>query len=204
LGAVNGDRDLYIRLLSSFHRRHGDIADKIQGALNAKSYNDARRWAHTAKGVSGTIGAKELSDISFQIESAIKTNARDSLSALLTRFASEIQRVIGSVERFLKSEVEGRTNEIHDNGDAQIKQFSKFHASRVKELSQELSDLIEKRDSDALQIVADLKVVLGPEKINNEFLKLESHLNRFAFESAKDALAQTLAKLNLFIDRDHE
>jgi polar amino acid transport system substrate-binding protein len=195
--AVNGDRQLYVKLLTSFHHRHQDINGKIKDELAHGNRHVAQRLAHTVKGVSGTIGAKRLFEISTKLESALKKDNRDRIPALLNRFDREVTRVIAALDAFLKNEAAGQTDDAAHSGDHRIQHLSERETIRLKELFQELSDLIDQRDSDALNLVADIKALIGPSHISGSFLQLESQINSFAFELAQNTLAQTKAGLGL-------
>ena len=66
----------------------------------------------------------------------------------------------------------------------------------LKKLFQELSDLINKRDSDAIKRVAEIKTLLGPSHISSDFLNLERQINSFKFEQATKSLEQVTKELN--------
>jgi signal transduction histidine kinase/CheY-like chemotaxis protein/HPt (histidine-containing phosphotransfer) domain-containing protein len=195
--AVNGDRQLYVKLLTSFHHRHQDINGKIKDELAHGNRHVAQRLAHTVKGVSGTIGAKRLFEISTKLESALKKDNRDRIPALLNRFDREVTRALAALDAFLKNEAAGQTDDAAHSGDHRILHLSERETIRLKELFQELSDLIDQRDSDALNLVADIKALIGPSHISGSFLQLESQINSFAFELAQNTLAQTKAGLGL-------
>jgi HPt (histidine-containing phosphotransfer) domain-containing protein len=197
LGAVNGDRQLYIKLLNSFHRRHRDITEKIKEELTHGDRDVAQRLTHTVKGVSGTIGAKRLSEISSELESAIKKGTRDRLPALLNRFDREVTRVMATLDAFLINDAAGQTDDAACSGNHEIQPLTEREKAHLKQLFQELAGLIDKRDSDALKIVADIKELLGPSSISGSFLELESQISSFAFELAQKTLEQTTAGFDL-------
>jgi len=58
--------------------------------------------------------------------------------------------------------------------------------------------LLDRHDSDALAIAAEIKSLLGPSNMNPSFLKLESQINSFKFEAAKDTLEQAVKDGALF------
>jgi PAS domain S-box-containing protein len=197
LGSVNGDRPLYIRLLNSFHGRHQDIIKNIKDELAHGDRHAAQRLAHTVKGVSGTIGARRLSEISSKLESAIKKDTRDRIPALLHRFDREVARVMTALDAFFKNEAAEQTDEAAHSGDHEMQHLPERVTVRLKELFRELSELIDKRDSDALNLVADIKALLGPSNCSGSFLKLESQINSFAFVLAQKTLEQTTEELGL-------
>ena len=197
LGSVNNDWKLYTKLLYNFHNRHQDIKEEIQTELERGNLSVAQRLAHTIKGVAGTIGAKRLSEISSQLESAIKNDGSDRIPNLLDSFAKEVARVMAALDTFIKNEDARRTEEAAGDGKLEIQPPKALETPRLKKLFQELSDLIDKRDSDVIKLVAEIKTLLGPSNISDNFLKLESQINSFKFEQAKEALEQVTKELDL-------
>ena len=198
LSSVNGDWKLYTRLLKNFHGRHQDINENIQNELARGNHRAAQRLAHTIKGLAGTIGARRLSEMSAQLESAIKNDDHDRIPVLLDRFAKELARVMAALDTFIKNEDAGqRTEGAQGSREFEDRCPTEPEKLHFKKLFQELSDLIDKRDSDALTLVAEIKTVLGPSNISGSFLKLESLVNSFRFEQAKETLGQTTKDLRL-------
>lgn len=115
---------------------------------------------------------------------------------LLDSFANVVARVMAALDTFIKNEDAGRT-EAAAGGEALGIQSSKtLGTPRLKNFLQELSDLLNKRDADAIKLVAVIKTWLGPSNISDNFLKLESQINCLKFEQAKKVLAQTTKELN--------
>jgi|GEM_PF-1258588 len=197
LGTVNGDRDLYVNLLTIFRYRQRDIAARIKRAFDRGSLGEAQRLAHTIKGLSGTIGAKKLADISFQLESALKTGARDRLPLLWEHFDREVGRIMRSLDNLKTEDSAGRSIGNGSRGDTEKRGAAEPDVSRCKVLFEALSDLIDGRDADALKLVTEIKVLLGPARITRRFLALESQVNSFKFAQAKETLAHTLEDLEL-------
>ena len=165
--------------------------------MEGGNLNVAQRLAHTIKGVAGTVCAKRLFEISSQLESAIKNDDRDRIPNLLESFAKEISRVMAALDSFIQNEEVLKTKETANSGEPKIQHLKALETPRFKKLFQELSDLIDKRDSDVLKIIAEIKTLLGPSNISGNFLKLESQIKSFKFEQAKEALEQVTKELNL-------
>ena len=62
---------------------------------------------------------------------------------------------------------------------------------------QTLSELVEQRDSDVINLVAAINKSLGAKAVSKNFLRLEAHLKSFQFAKAKKMLAQTAKELGL-------
>jgi PAS domain S-box-containing protein len=197
LGSVNSDWKLYTKLLHNFHDRHQDVEKEIQTELACGNLGVAQRLAHTVKGVAGTVGAKKLSEISSRLESAIKNDGSDRIPNLLDSFTKEVTRVMAALDALIESEDAGRTEEAAGGEELEIQSPISLETPRLKKLFQELSDLIDKRDSDVIKLVAEIKTLLGPSNISGNFLKLESQINRFKFGQAKEALEQATKELDI-------
>ena len=95
---VNGDWNFYLKVLKNIHKRYRDIVEQIQTETDSGSLDAARRLAHTFKGVSGTMGAKELQKRSFDLESAFENKEIDRIPELLDALSQEVERVMPALE----------------------------------------------------------------------------------------------------------
>ncbi len=62
----------YVRLLGKFVESHDQDMARVREQLAAGDYDDARRLAHSLKGVSATLGANEVRARALVLETAIK------------------------------------------------------------------------------------------------------------------------------------
>ena len=195
LVTVNNDRQLYIKLLNNFHKRHQGIAKDIRDELNHSNPDVAQRMAHTIKGLAGTIGAQKLSAIAAQLESAIKNKDSDGISIQLERFCMEVTRVMAALDDFIKIEDAKHSQEASIGGDSPTHPPKALEEAHIQMLFQELSGLIDEHDADVIKKVAEIKTLLGASDISSSFLKLESLLYRYKFEKAKEFLTLTTKEL---------
>jgi PAS domain S-box-containing protein len=195
--SVNSDWKLYRKLLYNFHDRHQDITEEVQNELEHGSLDVARRLAHTIKGVAGTVGAKKLSEISARLESAIKKGDHDGIPHFLDRFSREVATVMAALKAFIEDEDEKQIEAAAADERPENRSPGELETPRLQRLLQDLAELIENRDSDVIRIVTELKALLGPAHINDNFLKLESQINRFKFEQAGETLEQVTKELDL-------
>ncbi len=72
LKRVLGKKDFYLNILRMFVANQGKAPEEIRRSLEAGDMETAQRLAHTAKGVSGNIGATELQELSARVEKCIK------------------------------------------------------------------------------------------------------------------------------------
>jgi two-component system sensor histidine kinase/response regulator len=62
----------YLKLLGQLAREHGDDMDKVRRRLSAGDLVEARRIAHTLKGVCGTLGLPRLHEAARDLDMAMK------------------------------------------------------------------------------------------------------------------------------------
>jgi len=115
----------------------------------------------------------------------------------LDRFAEEVARVMAALDDFIKNEAAKRSEATAGGESPEDQPLTALATARLKKLFQELSEFIDKRDSDAIKLVSDIKTLLGPSNISDNFLKMESYINSFKFEQAKEALWQAARELGL-------
>jgi two-component system sensor histidine kinase/response regulator len=72
LQAVRGRVDSYCRLLNKFTENHADDFVRLRQTLAEGNTDEARRLAHSLKGVSATLGAVAIHRASVALEEAIK------------------------------------------------------------------------------------------------------------------------------------
>ncbi|UCV20513.1 PAS domain-containing protein [Ferribacterium limneticum] len=72
LQSVRGRMDSYLRLLTKFSENHSTDFARIRDNLAAGNRDEARRLAHSLKGVSATLGAVLINKTSVTLETAIK------------------------------------------------------------------------------------------------------------------------------------
>ncbi|MES2398364.1 MAG: response regulator [Pseudomonadota bacterium] len=72
LSHTMGKKPLYLAMLRRYAAGQKDSVASIRAALDASDSASAQRAAHTLKGVSGTIGAKAVSVLAENVESAIR------------------------------------------------------------------------------------------------------------------------------------
>lgn len=71
LERINGNRDLYARILQSFLTDIADASEQLRGLLDTHQVAQASRLLHTLKGTSATVGATQLAAVLASAESAL-------------------------------------------------------------------------------------------------------------------------------------
>jgi two-component system sensor histidine kinase/response regulator len=101
LNRVAGNTKLYRSLLSQFADQQVDTVSAIRVSLAREDYASAERLMHTLKGVSGNLGAKELSGLAAEVEKSLRDRNARSLDAGLSDMSSELALLMEAIRNFL-------------------------------------------------------------------------------------------------------
>jgi two-component system sensor histidine kinase/response regulator len=159
-------------MLRNYVANQENTPSELQAAIDADDRATAERIAHSAKGVSGNIGAIGLQEIAGELEEMIKEGAeRDDIRAKLTLFTQQQSALIKALKANLPTEKAQHPAENVDTSQAaevltRLKKLLAFDDSKSKEVFEENFDL--------------LRVVLGAEA----FAKVDQAIKQFDFELA--------------------
>jgi len=97
---LNGNEQLYNKLLRRFAESNIHAGQEIRAALDAGDTTTAIRLAHTLKGVAASLGAPDLSAEALAAEQSLKNNdlpegGLDALEAELGRVLAAINTRLG-------------------------------------------------------------------------------------------------------------
>ena len=92
---------LYERILCDFYRRFVGEAIAIRTALATNDHTTAERYAHSTKGLAGSIGAHDLQAASLALEVAIHDNAAN-LDTCLNNYADKLAIVTAGIAKGFK------------------------------------------------------------------------------------------------------
>lgn len=95
LHSVRGRVDSYLRLLAKFSENHGEDFARIRSLLATGDRDEARRLAHSLKGVSATLGAVFINKTSVALEAAIKEGRDNALIEPLIDATEEAYLALG-------------------------------------------------------------------------------------------------------------
>jgi PAS domain S-box-containing protein len=90
---AGGNEELYRRVLRRFVRTQLDAPDEIRGALEGNDRRLAIRVAHTLKGLSGTIGARDLQRRAAELERAIREGDRTGTAHRLASVEADLVQI---------------------------------------------------------------------------------------------------------------
>ncbi|MES2412427.1 MAG: response regulator [Pseudomonadota bacterium] len=102
LSHTMGKKTLYIAMLHRYVTGQRDCPDIIRLALAADDAATAQRAAHTLKGVSGTIGAKNVSLLAAAVETAIREKQdSDQVAQAISELADPLSALTATLHAWL-------------------------------------------------------------------------------------------------------
>jgi signal transduction histidine kinase/AmiR/NasT family two-component response regulator len=187
LRRVLGKKPLYLSMLRNYVANQQNLIEELYAAMNVGDLTTAERLAHTAKGVSGNIGASDLQAMAAELENMIGQKADiASMDEKLLAFAEAQKALIDSIRHALPSPVENTRPDVLD-------------IAKVSEVVRRLTELLAEDNSEASEVLEDnldlLKFALGVES----FSQVEAAIKQFDFEKALSHLRQRAGELEIVV-----
>nr|WP_320190684.1 transporter substrate-binding domain-containing protein [uncultured Desulfobacter sp.] len=185
---IGGSIIRYKTLLAKFVENQGDAGDKILGALETGLKDDAIRFAHTLKGVSGNIGATELYEQAKAVETMIRQDDDVNLSTAIIKMTETLDGICQEIKSVVDEQVkkDGPYNTFFDK---------EAIASKIKMLFQYLLE----SDAESQSIIEDILVVSGGTPLEIDMRQIAKDAAAYAFDDALDKLKAVCRKLKIDI-----
>jgi HPt (histidine-containing phosphotransfer) domain-containing protein len=159
------------------------------------------RLAHTVKGVSGNIGAKDVHMAAHGLEMAIKNGKMDDVEGLLGQLTHTLEQVLASIASLYQdADISALTEKKEQEEDTVL------NIPEIKPILIELAALLKENDMEAADRMEALRKHLGNTRLASEITMFEKRVGQYDFEKALECLtemAQLLA-INLGEEGDEK
>jgi diguanylate cyclase (GGDEF)-like protein len=105
VGNVLGDEDLFDEILVMFYEDHSKDSEKIQQAISSEDQAACKHLVHTLKGVSCSVGAMQLFELTKALDIAINLEDKVNYQRLYEPVATEILKVLSGIEVKLQAKL---------------------------------------------------------------------------------------------------
>jgi len=95
---LGGLESIYLKHTEKFRVNYANTTEKIVKLLEEKNFEEARRLAHSLKGLGGTLGMLEVMNSSAELEQAILKGEDYDLCMELERFDKDLKAAISAIE----------------------------------------------------------------------------------------------------------
>ncbi|MBT9588239.1 response regulator [bacterium] len=178
LRRVLGKKSLYLNMLRKYVSNQQNTPAELSRALQAGDRASAERLAHSARGVSGNIGASEVQDLAGRLEVQIREGAAGSdVQDGLEQFTRALQTLLAEIAKALPAGLKERVGWTVDQ-------------ARAQEVVEKLEQLLATDDSEASDCLEEnfdlLRAILG----TDVFAKIDQAVKQYDFEKALQKLRE--------------
>jgi len=97
LRRVSGMKALYVKMLGSFVDQQSYVVDRVRLAIAEGAMHQATRDVHTFKGLTSTIAAHDLQDLSLALETALEAGQIETALVLLDRIETALSPLLSAI-----------------------------------------------------------------------------------------------------------
>ncbi|MFQ5356710.1 MAG: Hpt domain-containing protein, partial [Mariprofundaceae bacterium] len=177
LKTVNGDQNLYRKILWKFRENQSGAVSQLSDALAEGDMELGERLTHSLKSVAATIGAVSVSDSAGNLEIAIKKGGEVDQS-LIDKLNETHTKVIKSLQHYFGTDV--RQEETNVSLDPVMAM------SLIRKIRERLEDY----DSSAVNLMDELKAALPESIVSKQVKVLQSYMDAYDFDAALKVLQQ--------------
>lgn len=174
LARVNGNTHLLETLLIRFMQTQSFAISRIKDAIEDNNLQQAILEVHTLKGLAGNIGATTLFEEARELEHMFTQGEVEALDSMLSRIDGILNEIIDAISYTVAQEKLSPLPRI--SKDILLKKMDHLNAL--------LNDL----DSEALEIMEEIMPSLLEYGYEEKILTLQSQINNFDFEKARQSL----------------
>jgi len=177
LKRVMGKQAFYRDMLRKYIDNQGEAPVQIRQSLDAGDFATAERQAHTAKGVSGNIGATQVQALAATLEKAIREKMpRETIGEALEAFALAHGKLVTPLKEAFPAA-------------AVVKEVAPVDAAKAAEVFEKMREFLANDDSEAGDYldaeIAALRFILGAE----HFGPFERAVKQYDFAQALELLS---------------
>jgi two-component system sensor histidine kinase/response regulator len=183
LRRVLGKQALYLELINKYATNQLETSKVIHEALMAEDFELAERTVHSAKSVSGNIGAEDLQNMAQELETLIREKAAMSvIQPKLYAFSAAQQTLIHAIRLALPL--------AHTSLKQTNKKKESFDDMVFKDVLKKLAALLADDDSEANEVLEMHYDLLRSATDQDQFAALEGAIVRFDYEAGLTQLKQ--------------
>ena len=194
LERLNGNRDLYARILQSFLTDISDASGQLRRLLDTQQVAQAGRLLHTLKGTSATVGAAQLAAVLASAESALNVaNGQLEIEQLLADVEAALPQARGAIEEMLQHQIQA--------DEAVTSHVTLPHPDDKQHLFeslQKLAFLLESSNMDALTLHAGLKRT-SEDLSNEQWHQLDQAIAVLDFSQAQQHCRKMITTLEALL-----
>ena len=101
INRMGGDEAIYRLVLQSFAEENRGVAEQLSGAIQVRDFAQGEQIVHKIKSSAGSIGAKNLHDVSVELQRALKDANESAITSLSASFYKCLAQTLSDIQSFL-------------------------------------------------------------------------------------------------------
>jgi signal transduction histidine kinase/DNA-binding response OmpR family regulator/HPt (histidine-containing phosphotransfer) domain-containing protein len=189
LRRVGDDWGLYEKMLQMFIQDFVDYDDTFANFLANEEWGEAHRYAHTLKGVAGTLGIEGVSDIAAKLEHAAKEKNRDVAMTSLSSMKPIMRAILEQLQALFAEQESNKTPATVDENNQNC-----VKADKLPECLATMITLLAEGDAEAIDLWDENKKEFHGFLNAQSLHKLSVALQNFEFDIAHKLLLELQQK----------
>lgn len=173
---------LYGKLIEGFINKYEHVILEYQQLTQRESFEEARRLAHSLKGLTANIGANHLSAISKELEYAYRDQTGD-YENIISRYDTELKTVIELLREYLADS----SNSAEVTGQAVAD--PEGYLTKLKALKSALNSF---KYSEIKKVYSLIKTAQPPESYKSTMAEVASAIDGFDYKEAVEILEKQI------------
>ncbi|WP_130470668.1 response regulator [Candidatus Magnetaquicoccus inordinatus] len=174
---LNGNRKLYRKILGDVLSRYRDCSERLQELVTEGKAEEAHRLVHTLKAVAGTVAAQGLQRAAQELEAVVWLQKRqEEWPPLFVCLQEELSLVLHGLAAWQQSMADAARQGEPESTEQDL--------LPLPELLNRLSRLIEEGDSDARDLLEQLRRHFASGRFAGEVERLAAQVDEYEFEEA--------------------
>lgn len=182
---TNGDSRLLRKLILMFHDKYANAVSTLQALIVEGKNNDAEILAHSLKSVAGTLAVKQLFNVAFSVEQAIRSGDMEMIDTLLKELDTALIPAINAA-----ATLKDCSKSAPDTGLTVY-----LNNDEIEKQLFELQTNLGKNNFKARELFARLRASLIGRGVDKEVDALATELECLNFEGALSDLDQLISKI---------
>ncbi len=174
---LGGSITKYKKILIRFVDNQENVTQELQSAVDAGHKEEAVRFAHTLKGLSGTIGANQLHQQAATLEDHLKKDENEAAKQALEDVHEILQTTIDILRPLMEQKQEKTTD-------------SELNIERLKMNMTELKAFLEDDDTKAETVIDEIMKHMTGTKLEKIFKNIQNNISEIEYEDALEELEQ--------------
>ena len=187
ISRLDKNETLYLELLEKCKQNYAHADQDLNALIEKGRDEEARRLAHSIKGVAGNIGMADLQAAAANLETAFRDGATSEYATLMAPFSQALSCALSSADQLTRS-VGKKTEAPRDRA---IKSETELAV-----MLEALSPFVKKREAKpAKDRIKKITALAWPKHLESDIAELSRLISRYQFKPAAALLETVMLKL---------